>query len=202
MEKKRNDAVQQKNIFFMGMQHPLVYTAGLMSRTEHILNKQISIVKTRRGGSVTLHNIGQLVFYTVVPLEFTQGLESFIRLAEDVMLSTFSSFGYNFFVNPPHSGIWTPQGKIAFVGLALKNNCIYHGLAINLYNDLNPYKEIHSCGLTLPVTRLADFSGNLQKELNSENLHEHSQEHLQKQKEKSLQKFSQLLFENFCKSLS
>lgn len=183
MAEKLQEAVQHKTSSFLAMQHPLVYTAGLTTKTEHILS-QIEIVRTRRGGSITLHNPGQLVFYTVLPLSVAQGLESFIRLAEEVMLKTFQDFGYAFHRQPPHSGIWTKQGKIAFVGLALKQNCIYHGLALNLFNDLEAYQKIHSCGITLPVTRLADFAGSLQISL-------------KEQAEATLQNFSRRLFENF-----
>ena len=54
----------------------------------------------------------------------------------------------------PYSGVWTPRGKIGFVGLGLKSNAIYHGVAINLLNDLEDYKHIFSCGIKLPVTSL------------------------------------------------
>lgn len=187
MEERLQQAVKHQTISFMAMQHPLVYTAGLTTKQDHILS-QVEVVRTRRGGSITLHNPGQLVFYTVLPLSATQGLESFIRLSEEAMLKTFEQFGYSFFRKPPHSGIWTTRGKIAFIGLALKQNCIYHGLALNLLNSLEPYQKIHSCGITLPVTRLVDFSGDLQK-------------NLIEQAEATLQSFSYQLFKKFKEEL-
>lgn len=189
MKKKRDEAVQQKKILFLAMQHPLIFTSGLLSKEKHVLAKDIKITAARRGGSVTLHNPGQLVFYTLVPLIFTQGLETFIRLLEKSLLQAFVRFGYEFSLKTPHSGIWTEKGKIAFIGLGLKNQCIYHGLAVNLYNDLSPFAKIFSCGLEFPVTRLQDFSGLLQDKLQD----------LQKQEE-ALQEFSRELYQQLRKN--
>ncbi len=152
-------ALQEQKGFIFGLEHPLVYTAGLRTEREHILQDNLTVKPTRRGGSVTLHNPGQLVVYFVIPLILTPGLETFVRRLEAAIIETLWLWGIPAFTKPPHSGAFTSRGKIAFVGLALKKQIIYHGIAINLNNNLNDYRAIHSCGLTLPVTRARDLTG-------------------------------------------
>ena len=158
MQQNLTVAVQQKKTFLYGLQHELVYTRGLTTRPEDILLQSIDTVVARRGGSVTLHNKGQLVFYLVMPLEFAPGgLDGLIRLLEAAIIETLASYHIVSFCHPPHSGVFTRSGKIAFAGLGMKASCIYHGVAVNINNDLNDYKAINSCGLTLPVARLIDL---------------------------------------------
>jgi len=156
MEEKINEAVQQKKCYVYGMENHLVYTAGIKTNVDHIL-ENIPVVKSRRGGSITLHNPGQLVFYAILPIKSIQGgMVEYIRMLENVIINTLKQYGVRAFLHPDHTGVWTNSGKIAFVGLALKNKCIYHGCAINVENDLEDYAPIKSCGLDLPITRLID----------------------------------------------
>jgi len=156
MEEKINEAVQQKKCEVLGFEHPLVYTAGIKTNLDHIL-ENIPIVKSRRGGSVTLHNPGQLVFYTVLPIKsLIGGMVEYIRMLEAVTINTLAHYNIHATLHPEHTGVWTDSGKIAFIGLALKNRCIYHGCAINIENNLEDYAPIKSCGLDLPITRLVD----------------------------------------------
>ncbi len=156
MEEKLSAAVQQKKGFIFGQEHPLVYTAGIKTKSVHIL-KEIPVKKLRRGGSVTLHNPGQLVFYTVVPLaEMTCGLKGYIRFLENIGILLFKRFGLETLGSQQHTGIWTKHGKIGFIGLGARRGAVYHGMALNIYNDLADYDPILSCGLTEPITRLID----------------------------------------------
>jgi lipoyl(octanoyl) transferase len=138
-----------------GLEHPLVYTSGLKTEAAHILSPEIQVVPARRGGSVTLHNPGQLVVYFVLPLAVVNGgLERFVRVLEAVMAETLLSFGIDVNLLPNASGVFTPAGKIAFIGLGLKKGCIYHGVSINVANNLADFHAIQSCGLTLPMTSM------------------------------------------------
>lgn len=150
-----------------GLEHPLVYTSGLKTEAQHILNSALQVIPARRGGSVTLHNAGQLVVYFALPLSAIQGgLERFVRVLEAVMAETLMSFGVPVNLMPGTSGVFAAGtrdaggGKIAFVGLGLKKNFIYHGISINVANDLNDFRSIMSCGLTLPMTNIAAFVAN------------------------------------------
>ena len=157
MESKIYEAVEQKKIFWWGVEHPLVYTKGVSFQEEHLLQKDLHIISARRGGSITVHNQGQLVFYTVAPLSLVGSLEGYLRNLEASIIETLWDYSILAFLNPPFSGVWTKKGKISFVGLGMKHGAIYHGISINLYNNLNEYSPIYSCGLTLPVTRLIDL---------------------------------------------
>ena len=157
MESKFIESVEQKKIFWWGLQHPTVYTKGVAFQNEHLIQNNIDIISVRRGGSITVHNEGQLIFYSVVPIELVVGgLAGYIRNLEASMIETLWSYNIVSFLNPPFSGVWTEKGKIAFVGLGLKKGVIYHGISINLNNNLEEYRPIFSCGLSLPVTRLID----------------------------------------------
>ena len=82
------------------------------------------------------------------------GLQAYIRFLEASIIETLWGYKVLAFQMPPYPGVWTPQGKIAFVGLGMKQGAIYHGIAVNLINDLNDYQPIHSCGIRFPVTNL------------------------------------------------
>lgn len=138
-----------------GLEHPLVYTSGLKTEAAHILSRAVQVLPARRGGSVTLHNPGQLVVYFALPLAAIHGgLERFVRVLEATLAETLLSFGIDANLSPGASGVFTPAGKIAFIGLGLKKGCIYHGVSINVANNLSDFQAIHSCGLTLPMTNM------------------------------------------------
>lgn len=142
-----------------GLEHPLVYTSGLKTEKSHILSQNLKVEAARRGGSVTLHNPGQLVVYFVFPLSaVTGGLKRFVRVLESCLAETLLTLGIDVHFVPGASGVFTAQGKIAFIGLGLKRGFIYHGIALNVTNDLDDYKAIQSCGLTMPMARIAGFN--------------------------------------------
>ncbi|MDH4200485.1 MAG: lipoyl(octanoyl) transferase LipB [Spirochaetia bacterium] len=154
MEEKITDAVQQKICFVFGLEHETIYTSGLKTLPEHIIG-DIVYVKSRRGGSITVHNPGQLVLYTVLPLASIGGnLEKYIRVLEKAIIKTLSVYGIKSFQNNEHTGVWTDKGKIAFIGIGAKKGAVYHGAAINVNNNLDAYIPIRSCGLDLPITRM------------------------------------------------
>jgi lipoyl(octanoyl) transferase len=111
----------------------------LLSQTDsgHILNEHIKVVPARRGGSVTLHNPGQLVIYFAFPLGAVQGgLERFVRVLESTLAEVLLGLGVDCNLQPGASGVFTPRGKVAFIGLGLKRGFIYHGVSVNLSNNL------------------------------------------------------------------
>ena len=145
--------------FWWGLEHDRVYTKGITFSGDHVIDKNIKPIPARRGGSITLHNPGQLVFYSVFPLSLIKGgLQVYIRYLEAAIIQTLWSYDILAFQLWPYSGVWTAQGKIGFVGLGVKNGVVYHGVAVNLTNDLNDYNAIISCGIPLPVTRLEDHA--------------------------------------------
>ena len=159
MEEKISEVVQQKKCFVYGLEHELIYTAGLKTSSKHIL-KDIPYVKSRRGGSITVHNPGQLVHYCVFPLSaINNALEKYIRALEVSMINTLANYNSRAFQDREHTGVWTENGKIGFVGIAAKKGAVYHGAALNVKNNLDDYKPVVSCGLNLPIMRLIDEPG-------------------------------------------
>ncbi len=153
-----------------GLEHPLVYTSGLKTDSGHILNEHIKVVPARRGGSVTLHNPGQLVIYFAFPLGAVQGgLERFVRVLESTLAEVLLGLGVDCNLQPGASGVFTPRGKVAFIGLGLKRGFIYHGVSVNLSNNLGDFSSIQSCGLTLPMTSVAELT---QKNVTSQSFFE------------------------------
>jgi len=149
---------QKDKAYIWGLEHPLVYTSGLKTSPSHILSRELKPISARRGGSVTLHNPGQLVIYFAMPFRAVNGgLERFVRVLEAILAELLLEYGIAANLSPGASGIFTSQGKIAFIGLGLKSNYIYHGISLNVSNNLVDFQRIQSCGLTLPMARMADF---------------------------------------------
>jgi len=157
MEERKQQSVQQKKAWFIFTEHPAIYTTGIKTKPEHILDPAIDTFPIRRGGSVTVHSPGQLILYTVFPFRESGGLDLFIRRLEGAILDTLFDFGIPGRANDPESGVFTSRGKIAYVGIEASARVITHGVALNISNDLSLYKKIHSCGLTLPAARMQDF---------------------------------------------
>ncbi len=157
MEERKQHSVQQKKAWFIFTEHPTIYTTGIKTKSEHILDRSIDTFPIRRGGSVTVHSPGQLILYTVFPFRESAGLDIFIRRLEGALLDTLFDFGIPGRANDPDSGVFTPRGKIAFVGIEASARVITHGAALNVHNDLGLYNKIQSCGLTLPAARMQDF---------------------------------------------
>lgn len=118
----------------------------LMSPSE-LENQGVPVVAVERGGEATFHGPGQLVIYPVMDLRmgFT-GVRSFVARLQEVTCLWLSDLGVECFTNPCESGVFTPKGKIAFVGLRIRQGISTHGLALNLTNDLASFAWIRSCG--------------------------------------------------------
>lgn len=155
MQSRLKDLVQSQSIECIGVQHPLTYTSGVTFSEKHLVSPNLQIHKVRRGGSVTVHNPGQLTIYTLIPLKSIPfSLEHYIRILETTIIHLLALYNIPSFINPPHTGVWTSKGKIAFIGLGVQHQCIFHGISINVSNNLNDYKNIYSCGLNLPITNI------------------------------------------------
>jgi len=190
MEEKFAESQQAQKIFLFGLEHPKVYTSGLKTEKSHILDKKIPIINVRRGGSITLHNKGQLIFYTVLPFQSIQNsLEKYVRFLEGCIIRLLKNYSISGSRIPSKSGVFTSKGKIAFIGLGVKKQCVYHGLAININNNLEDYQSIESCGLTIPITNFIEELGSIK----FQNLNNNSLENI------SLE-FSKIFIEEFKKN--
>jgi len=145
-----------KDTIFL-VEHFPVITLGRRGKKEHILGTfteknpsvgGIPVVETDRGGDVTLHCPGQLVIYPVIALKVReQRLHDLLSAYEELMIRTAQQFGVEAFRIKGKTGAWTKQGKLASIGIHLKHWISYHGIALNVSNDLGLFNHIIPCGL-------------------------------------------------------
>jgi lipoyl(octanoyl) transferase len=135
------------------LEHEEVYTAGTSYKEDEIINKNINLVKTNRGGKITYHGKGQIICYFVIDLKKRKkDIRKFIKLIEKTIIETLAEFGIKAFSDPKNIGIWVNDKKkikkIAAIGIRVSKWIAYHGFAININNDLNKYKSIIPCGIS------------------------------------------------------
>ena len=143
----------QKNDLIWVLEHEEIYTAGTSYKEEEILNKDINLIKTNRGGKITYHGPGQLIFYFVIDLKKRQkDIRKFITLIEKTIIESLSEYNIKSFGDPKNIGIWinvkNDTKKVAAIGVRVSKWIAYHGFAININNDLNKYKNIIPCGIS------------------------------------------------------
>ena len=143
----------KKNDLIWLLQHEEIYTAGTSYKEEEILNKDIMVIKTNRGGKITYHGPGQLICYFAIDLKQRQkNIRKFITLIERTIIESLSEFNIKSFGDPKNIGIWvddkTNIKKIAAIGVRVSKWIAYHGFAININNDLSKYQNIIPCGIS------------------------------------------------------
>ena len=141
------------------VEHLPVFTLGQASRREHLLSpREVPVVESDRGGQVTFHGPGQLVAYVLVDLRRARiGVKDFVHTLEDSVIEALLPAGLGAARRPGAPGVYLDGAKIASLGLRVRRGCTYHGLALNLSVDLEPFSRIDPCGYPgLAVTRLAD----------------------------------------------
>ena len=134
------------------LEHEEIYTAGTNYKEEEILNKDIKMIKTNRGGKITYHGPGQLICYFVIDLKKRKkDIRKFITLIEKTIIQSLSEFNIESFGDQKNIGIWIENektiNKIAAIGVRVSKWIAYHGFAININNDLTKYKNIIPCGI-------------------------------------------------------
>jgi len=141
------------------VEHPPVFTQGQAGRPEHILAPgDIPVVQTDRGGQVTYHGPGQLVVYLLISLrEAGLGIRGLVSVMEQSVIDLLGTRGIAAEARPDAPGVYVGGRKIASLGLRVRRGCTYHGLALNVCNDLEPFGRINPCGhpgLEVTSTRL------------------------------------------------
>jgi lipoyl(octanoyl) transferase len=145
---------------FWLIEHPPTYTLGKAGKEQHILNaRDIPVVKSDRGGQVTFHGPGQLVIYTLLDVRRLKiGPRELVRRLEGAVIEYLFSIGIESSRKKGAPGIYVEGAKIAALGLRIRNSFSYHGLAINVDMDLEPFLRINPCGYKdLRVTQIADI---------------------------------------------
>jgi lipoyl(octanoyl) transferase len=140
------------------LQHPPVFTQGQAGRVEHVLAPgDIPVIQVDRGGQVTYHGPGQWVLYLMVDLRRRQlGVRDLVTLIEHSLVQLLGEYGIAAASRPAAPGVYVADTKIASLGLRVRRGCSYHGLALNVDMDLEPFSRINPCGYAgLQVTSMA-----------------------------------------------
>ena len=130
------------------VEHPAVFTQGQAGKAEHLLGTgDIPVVQTDRGGQVTYHGPGQLVIYLLISLrEAGVGIRGMVTIMENAIIGLLAGHGIQAQARADAPGVYVDGKKIASLGLRVRRGCTYHGLALNVSNDLEPFRRINPCG--------------------------------------------------------
>jgi lipoyl(octanoyl) transferase len=129
-------------------EHPPVYTLGLNADRKHLLAAgDIPVVQTDRGGQVTYHGPGQLMVYPLLDLRRAGlGIRALVTALEQSVVELMSDFGIAATARPDAPGVYVDGRKLASVGLRVRRGASYHGMALNVDVDLEPFTRINPCG--------------------------------------------------------
>jgi lipoyl(octanoyl) transferase len=142
------------------VEHPPVFTLGLNASREHVLSPgSIPVVQIDRGGQVTYHGPGQLVVYPLIDLRrHAMGVRQLVVALEEAVIAYARELGVTASGSRKAPGVYVGAAKLASIGLRIRRGASYHGLALNVSLDLEPFERINVCGYRgLSVTRLADL---------------------------------------------
>ncbi|MDH5592124.1 MAG: lipoyl(octanoyl) transferase LipB [Gammaproteobacteria bacterium] len=130
------------------LEHTPVFTQGLNGNDEHILNaREITVIKTDRGGQVTYHGPGQLIAYVLFDLKRQHiGVREMVSRMENSVISLLAELGIESQSRSDAPGVYVNERKIASLGLRVKRGACYHGLSLNVDMDLIPFSYINPCG--------------------------------------------------------
>lgn len=147
------------------LEHPPVFTQGLAGKAEHVLNPgNIPVIQTDRGGQVTYHGPGQLVVYLLFDLRrLNIGIRSMVRLLEQSVVDTLAEYGITASGRDDAPGVYVDAAKICSIGLRVRKGCSYHGIALNVNMDLEPFLRINPCGFRqLQMTQMRQWVSTVQ----------------------------------------
>lgn len=145
------------------VEHPPVFTQGLNGKAEHILQQSdIPIVNTDRGGQITYHAPGQLVLYTLIDLKKAKlGVRALVSIIENSIIAYLARFDIHAEARKDAPGVYVAGNKIASLGLKIRKQRSYHGLALNIDMDLSPFKLVNPCGLQgMQMTQIKELTSN------------------------------------------
>ena len=153
LEKRVHDVLfEKKEELLWILEHKTVYTAGTSANEKDLIDKDLSIFKTNRGGKYTVHSPGQKVVYFVLNLnKRKKDIRMLINNIESCIINILREYKIKSYPDRNNIGIWVKNGnnsmKIAAIGIRVKKWIAYHGFALNISNDLKKYKKIVPCGI-------------------------------------------------------
>ena len=153
LEKRVQDVLlEKKNELLWILEHNTVYTGGINSNEKDLIDKNLQIIKTNRGGKYTLHAPGQKVVYFVLNLnKRKKDIRKLINNIEKCIIEVLKEYKIKSYTDRKNIGIWVRTKnnsmKIAAIGIRVKRWIAYHGFSLNVSNNLFKYKAIVPCGI-------------------------------------------------------
>ena len=144
------------------VEHDPVYTQGQAGKAEHILNpSDIPIVQVDRGGQVTYHGPGQQMMYVLLNIKRHKlGVRDLVTALETCIVNHLAKDAIKAYPKADAPGVYVDEQKICSVGLRIRKGCSFHGLALNVKMDLQPFLNINPCGYPgLQMTDSARLGG-------------------------------------------
>lgn len=130
------------------LEHPSVFTQGQAGKAEHLLFAgDIPVVQADRGGQITYHGPGQLIAYVMVDLKRRGiGVRDLVSLIENSIVDVLKQHDIVSYPKPDAPGVYVDEMKISSLGLRVRRGCSFHGVALNVDMDLEPFLRINPCG--------------------------------------------------------
>lgn len=144
------------------LEHPPVFTLGMNADPAHVLGaRDIPVVRVDRGGQVTYHGPGQLMVYPLLDLRRAGlGVRDLVTAMETATIRLAAEFGIEAGLRPGAPGVYVRGAKLASVGIRIRRGASYHGIALNVNMNLEPFGRINPCGYAgLTMTQFADLGG-------------------------------------------
>ncbi|QYN46518.1 lipoyl(octanoyl) transferase LipB [Gilliamella sp. ESL0405] len=160
------DANTPDQIWFV--EHPPVFTQGKVGKAEHLLvQSEIPVIQTDRGGQITYHAPGQQIMYVLFDLKRAKiGIRDMVSYLENSVIQTLAHYDIIAYAKSDAPGVYIDDKKICSLGLHIKQGCTLHGLALNVDMDLKPFNNINPCGYAgLQMTQLKQFKSQIDRNL-------------------------------------
>jgi len=173
------DASTPDEIWFC--EHPPVFTLGLNASKEHLLAPgDIPVVQIDRGGQVTFHGPGQLMVYPLIDIRRANiGVRKLVTALEQSVVDLAAEYDVDAAARADAPGVYVGGDKLASVGLRIRRGSSFHGMALNVDVDLEPFTRINPCGYAeLEMTDLHRLDIDLNLEETAEKLLPHFLRHL------------------------
>jgi len=147
LKQVQNDKVNEN--YLLLCEHPPVFTRGKGSKEANILDKNIPVVMTNRGGDLTYHEPGQLIGYIILDLKAQKlSVKAYLDKVENLIINTLARIDIEAGKHPDLVGVWVGDKKIASIGIGIKKGITMHGFALNINNNMDGFSCINPCGLS------------------------------------------------------
>ena len=166
------------------VEHPRVFTLGRRGGRENLCvtddflaEKGVSVMPTDRGGNITYHGPGQLVVYPIIDLNHRRlKVVEFVSGLEQAMIRTAGNWGIDAGTDPANRGVWLGGDKLGSIGITVRRGVSFHGLALNVNTDMEPFGWINPCGLN--QVRMTSFERHLSGPVAMAEARQHMARHL------------------------